>query len=198
MMVDRIQYAKKLAAGKRVVDIGACATGVQAMPAFFRALSKISSCCKSHVCVDSDPKADVILELDAPDLSPLEAALAGCEIVLCMEVLEHLRNPGRVCDAIAAAVRRGATAFVTIPRASSAQLFLESRGFGPWWTRSTGHLYSFGAFHADNFMRKNFPGLRVTRFRCLGQYCRIWPLLWLATLGRGISHGFLIERSGEG
>jgi len=190
-LIDRLEYARNLCRDKHVVDIGGARMKPENRSAFDLIYLAIRKAARGYVVIDRHPSADVVIDLDSPD--GLEDALLGAEVVLCMETLEHLRNPGLVCDAIAKAVRGGAKAFITFPRTSMLVRSYEQHGFTKLWGKCE-HLYGFDDHHAAIFMKHNFAGLRITPFKCCGTYLWWWPLVMLATFGRGGSFGYLIQK----
>lgn len=192
MLVDRLSFAKQLCSGKKVVDVGGSRMNPEERDLFAKTYLEIQMCASEYLVIDRHPTADVVMDLNYPvDLSK---HLDQAEVVLCMETLEHLRNPGLVCDALRSAATRGAEVYVTIPRASAFCMYLEKYGFGNWWGKCH-HLYSFPDYHADVFISDNFTGCNIKKQACLGKYNKLWPLVQLATFGRGLSHGFLITKN---
>jgi hypothetical protein len=191
-MIDRLHYALQLCRGKNVADIGGARMepdGKSSFDYLYRYLQRQSA---SYTVIDRDESADVITDLNRPQ--DLSEHLARAEVILCMETLEHLRNPGLICDQIAEAVKRGATAFISIPRTSWFHRILERGGFQRLigWPASP-HLYAFDDHHADIFIRHNFAGLKATKYTCLGRYSLLWPVVWLLTMGRGLSFAYHIQ-----
>lgn len=182
-MIDRLEYAKRLCAGKRVVDIGGARMTPDGDSLFDREYKKLRSVAGEYTLVDKWGGADVVIDFDTDAIT-----LPPCDVVLCMEVLEHLRNPGHVCRAIA---ETGAEVFITVSRATGFMRYIEANGLGRYWGKCE-HLYSFPRHHLDVFLRHNFPERTRTVFPCLCRYSKLWPLVWLATLGRGLSWGVVV------
>lgn len=66
--------------------------------------------------------------------------------------------------------------------------YLEARGLGKFWGKCH-HLYGFHRHHLAAFLEENFPGLDIQVHACIGKYSKLWPIVWLATGGRGLSWG---------
>lgn len=160
---------------------------------------KIKEDAAEYIIVDKDKSADIQINLN-DDAAARALMLPQCDTVLCMETLEHLRNPGVICDKISELVRNGATAYITVPRPSLGSIYYEKYGvdlrafsLGKWDPCS--HLYGFYKHHLDMFLEYNFPGLTTSIHSCLGHYSWIWPIIWLATQGRGMSWGVIITNN---
>lgn len=190
-MIDRLNFAKAMCAGKRVVDIGGSRMQPDARSKFDLEYLKIQQSASSYTVVDLHDSADVVVDLNNPN--NLDDVLSGADVILCMETLEHLRNPGLVCDAIRCAVNKGALAYITLPKSSAFYRYIERNGLGNFWGKCS-HLYSFPDYHAEVFMRHNFNGCKISKQSCLSTYSLLWPLVYLATFGAGLSHGFLVEK----
>jgi len=161
---------------------------------------KIEQAAVRYDIVDRAKSADVTIDLNDVD-AVRGLTLPPCDVILCMETLEHLCNPGMVCDKIAAAVRHGATAYITVPAQSAFWTFYEAHGFdgAKWGFPALGHwdkahhLYGFCRHHFNVFLSDNFSGLNVSVHNCMGRYIGwLYPIAWLATLGRGVSFGAII------
>lgn len=190
-MIDRIEYAARICTGKKVVDIGGSRMDPKGNSSFDSRYQRIQKLSAAYHIVDRATTADFVMNLDSP--SGLSEVLAGAEVVLCMETLEHLRNPGLVCDAIC---ESGIEAYLTLPRTSWFYRHIERNGLFSFW-RKCDHLYAFDAYHAKVFMRHNFPERAYTMHKCIGTYHPAWPLVWLATFGRGTSIGIHIQPKGQ-
>jgi hypothetical protein len=190
---DRLDVARRISTGKRVVDIGGSRMNPTDTSPFDMAYRQIQAGAREYTIVDRDSSADIVCDLSDPN-TLRGLVLPACDVVLCMETLEHLRNPGMVCDLIAAKVREGATAYVTLPRSSLFYRHLEAHGMVLWWEKCH-HLYAFHRHHLNVFIGDNFAGLTCKVHACLGKYDWKWPLVWAATFGRGLSWGVLVSNA---
>jgi len=186
-LIDRIDFARDLCRGRRVLDIGGARMNPGGASHFDNRYRSIGAAAASYVIADRHESADIQVDLDAPgSIDRLHSALP-IDVILCMETLEHLRNPGRVCAFIANFVERtGGEAFVTIPRSSWFVRALESRRW------KTSHLYSFHDYHAGVFMNLNFNCVLSRWFKCISLHHPAWRLVYAATGFRGLSYGFHI------
>lgn len=95
--------------GKVVLDVG-----VQDKPT--RRLTKGTP--KLYVTLDIDPqwKPDIVADLnDNLVTNQLEAAQHNCDVIFCIEVLEHCWNPIRVLKNLFAVVRPGGVVYISTP-----------------------------------------------------------------------------------
>jgi len=191
--LDRLDVARQLAKGNRVIDIGGSRMNPGGTSLFDVSYRKIEDAASSYLVVDRDQSADVVCDLSDVD-QVRGLTLPAADLVLCMETLEHLRNPGVVCDLIADQVRSGATAYVTLPRQSLFYRHLERHGLGRAWSKCH-HLYGFHRHHVDAFVADNFPGVDLSIHACLCKYDWRWPFVWFATWWRGLSWGIVLRRS---
>lgn len=190
--VDRLQFARQLCSDKRVLDIGGSRFNHDGDSAFDKAYRSIEAFSRSYTIVDQHSSADIVCDLSDVD-AVRSLILPDADVILCMETLEHLKNPGVVCDVISTQILRGAVAYLTLPRQSVFYRHLEKHGLKPWWGKCE-HLYAFHRNHLDVFLRYNFRGMTTSVHACIGMYDMTWPLVWAATLGRGLSWGVKIQK----
>jgi len=102
--------------GSRVLDVG-CATGYLAAELNNRGCAVAG--------VEPDPVAaavarehvDPLIEgdVEGAELWPALEAIGPFDVVICGDVLEHLRNPWRTLDQLAALLRPGGLAIISVP-----------------------------------------------------------------------------------
>jgi len=98
-LIDRLKFAVRLSAGKRVLDIGGqkaynCPTG----DPYAAAYRKISGAAGQYAVLDRDPQdgVDYAADLNTADgREKLTRILDEYrpDVVICMEILEHLNYP---------------------------------------------------------------------------------------------------------
>jgi len=192
--IDRLQYAAQICRGKRVLDIGGAKTitvGADPTTPFARAYSRIQQVCTQHGIVDMKPGADYTMNLSNPDSIPkLHEAIAEYEpeVILCMEILEHVNCHFEIMCEIAQAVKSyGSVAFITVP--NNGNWILNALGWG-----SKGHILAFFKRSARLFiMRSPLGELHVTMHACIGKYLWYWWVTYVVALFQPISWGFTIR-----
>jgi SAM-dependent methyltransferase len=155
--------------GRRVVEIG-CATGVMLAEVKRRG---------ARVCgVEPNPAAAKQAQelLDAPvyagtieKVAP--AGLAGADVVLAFEVIEHVASPTRFLERLRDLLKPGGHLVLTTPNYHCA------RRFGPAWrgfTQSFEHLYFLSDEMLSRMARK--AGLEERTWYTRGDGCPISPV----------------------
>jgi len=111
------------------------------------------------------------------------------QVILCMEILEHLNYPCEVMDILAAHLQseRGATLFITIPNN------------GNWvinamkWHQD--HNMAFFRTIAMRFIGRSQLGqLKIIMRPCMQQYKWYWWIVYLLAFCQPINWGFYISR----
>lgn len=104
------ELLQRMPLGPTLVDVG-CGGGAL--------WSYVNSLCKQYIGIDAvrfdgfpPGGIQVIADLDAPDL-PLRDS--SCDVIVAVEVIEHLENPRAFVRALLRAVRAGGVIMVTTP-----------------------------------------------------------------------------------
>jgi hypothetical protein len=192
-LIDRLQFAADLSAGKAVLDIGGQhPMNHEVTHPFSLSYRKIVQRAASYSIFDRDPKPGVtyVGDLNTPQgRQLLSAALTECRprVVLCMEILEHLSYPCEVMGILADYLRRepGICLFITLPNN------------GNWVINAMNwhgdHIVAFFKTVAMRFIERSPLGSAniVMRPR-MQQYQWYWWLIYLAAFGQPINWGFTI------
>ena len=175
-LIDRIAFAAALSKGKRTLDIGGQKmAGTQAGCPYARAYSKIAEAASEYKIVDyqKQPTVDYVIDFNKPESIPeIKEVLRSTkpDVVLCMEMLEHVNYHFELLNAIA---ETGAEAFITVPNNKN-WLF---EAFG--WNND--HSIAFFRDIAVRFIaRSSFGGRQITVYPCFGQYRWWWRLAYTA------------------
>lgn len=196
-LVDRFQYAASLTKGKRTLDIGGYMPAKQGVTIpLFNAYRGIYEGASQYECFDRDEFQEVEKRRDlntTNGLAALRDVLAEYkpEVILCMEILEHLNYPCVVMDAIAEYLRKNpkAEAFITIP--NNANWVLNARGW------DTDHNVSFFKGTATRFVTRSDLGkFNIVMRPCMQTYKWYWRLIYLASFRQPINWGFHILPGG--
>jgi 2-polyprenyl-3-methyl-5-hydroxy-6-metoxy-1,4-benzoquinol methylase len=191
--IDRIHYARELATGKRVLDIGG-----QKMPnceitsPFAIEYSKIQRASSDYRILDYQQKPEVnyVLDLNIPGkIDHLKEILDEFrpEVILCMEVLEHINYPCAVMDVIADYTdKHPCVTFITIPNN------------GNWVFNALGwnHDHSVAFFRdiAWRFVTRSGLGRHEVRmFACMQRYLWYWWIVYLLAFLQPMSWGFEVR-----
>jgi hypothetical protein len=193
-LIDRIQYAQRLSAGKKVLDIGG-----QKMPGcdhaspFAIAYAAIQKSASEYRIVDYQNRAEVnyVLDLNEPaSVARLSDVIMDYQpdVILCMETLEHINCHFEVMNTLADAVTRsGVVVFITIPNN------------GNWVFNALGwnsdHSIAFFRDIAWRFITRSRLGQHdVTMVACMQRYIWYWWLVYLLSFGQPFSWGFCVQR----
>lgn len=194
MIIDRIKHAAILAQGKRVLDLGgALMPGTSAQCPFARAYSAIGKAAREYRVVDyqDKPGVDYVLDFNRAESIPALRKIVAeykPELILCMEVLEHINRHCDVMDVLADAVDGGAQVFITVPNISN------------WITAALNwnhdHIVVFTKGVAARFIGRSALGRHEVKvFRCIGKYRASWPVVYAVGLFQPLSWAYLIERA---
>ncbi len=197
MLIDRIGVAQCLAAGRRVLDIGGEGPILDNVaPLLAREYRLLREVCHEYKCLDIKGKPDYQADLNT-ESGMLTLALAldnyRPEVVLAMEVLEHLQRPDKVVSLIASAVQNGATAWITVPNAGN--WIVQKVLYDP--KHDTPHLWEWDTNELSALCVMDGSRCRVQSFKCLGFYDPRWPLALLGACGKPTSWGYLLSRRKE-
>lgn len=196
-LTDRLERARELAAGRRVLDIGGkkmpnCDPG----SAFARVYAGIQRSAREYRIVDCQdaPEVDYRLDLNRSESLP---ALRGAideyrpEVILCMDTLEHINCHFEVMNEMAGAVtRHGTTVFITVP--NNANWVFNALGW------NSDHSIAFLPGVAERFVKRSDLGRHeVTVHRCMQTYLWYWRLVYVLSFCQPFNWGFTIRpRSG--
>ena len=194
-LIDRLQFAAKISVGKRVLDIGGQHPMNHASTHPFGACyRKIVETASQYEVFDRDEKPGVTYMGDLNTLNGqnlLAKALAEYQpqVILCMEILEHLNYPCAVMDMLALYIQAnsGVTLFLTLP--NNGNWILNAMNW------HADHNVAFFRTIAMRFVGRSELGqLKVTMYPCIQRYKWYWLGFYLMALGQPVNWGFLIER----
>ncbi|MDO9541140.1 MAG: hypothetical protein Q7J98_02305 [Kiritimatiellia bacterium] len=192
-LIDRLQFAAKLCAGKRVIDIGGQHPfNHDSSHPFFVSYRLIASSSARYEIVDRQNKPGVryLADLNTREgLDNLAVILEDYrpEIILCMEILEHLMFPFETMNILAAYLKRHrAELFITIPNNGNWIINLMN------W--HSDHNYAFFQSIAERFVKRSKLGeCRIEMFPCMQRYRWYWRLFYALALGQPVNWGFLVQ-----
>lgn len=212
---DRLRVARKVAEGKRVLDIGGAlmpahsSTGVAsgllegflrligvvtADPAdsgFYRAYCAIAKSAHEYRimdCHDIPPGHYEANFNEKESVEKLRAALDAYrpEVILCMETLEHVNYRFEMMNEMARAAKEfGSTVFISIPNNDN------------WVFNALGwnydHSVAFLRGIAERFVTRSDLGQHaIVMFPCFQQYVAFWWIVYALSFFRPMCWGFLI------
>lgn len=192
--VDRLVYARTLAAGKKVIDIGG-----QKMPncaitsPFAVEYQKIQQAATSYRIVDyqDKPEVDYVLDLNkAESIAKLAEIIAEFkpDVILCMEVLEHINCHFEVMNVLADAVTQlDAVVSITVP--NNGNWIFNALG----WNQD--HSIAFFKNIAARFISRSGLGKHQIEMQaCMQKYLWYWRIVYILSLGQPLSWGFTIRK----
>lgn len=196
-LIDRLQFAAKLCAGKRALDIGGQHPfNHDSKHPFFVSYRQIAACSSSYEIVDRQNQQGVkyVADLNTREgLNNLAVILEEYqpEVILCMEILEHLMFPFEVMNLLGNyLLGRRAEVFITIPNNGNWVLDLLN------WHGD--HNYAFFHSIAERFVKRSKLGeCRIEMFPCMQRYRWYWWIIWLLAFGQPFNWGFLIKSPQE-
>lgn len=199
LVVDRLDVARELAEGARVLDIGGALmpeTGEE--DAFAKRYRRIRAGAREYRVVDYQAKPGVDDIVDLNREGSVEALWRIVEeyrpeVVLAMEVLEHVNYHFEAMNVLARAVGElGSTVWISLPNNASWVVNIQKS----WW-----HDHSVAFFRdiAWRFVtRSALGGYEVLAAPCMGHHVRWWPLVYAAAFAQPMSWGFLVRPAGGG
>ncbi len=192
--IDRLVYARTLSAGKKVLDIGG-----QKMPncavtsPFAVEYGKIQLAASAYRIVDyqDKPEVDYVLDLNkAESIARLAGIIAEFkpEVILCMEVLEHINYHFEVMNVLADAITKiNSVVFITIP--NNGNWVFNALG----WNQD--HSIAFFKNIALRFVSRSDLGkYPVEMHACMQKYRWYWWIVYLLSFGQPLSWGFTIRK----
>jgi len=193
-LIDRLVYARTLASGKKVLDIGG-----QKMPncaatsPFAVEYQKIQQAAASYRIVDyqDKPEVDYVLDLNkAESMARLAKIIAEFkpDVILCMEVLEHINYHFEVMNVLAdAATKFSSLVFITIP--NNGNWVFNALG----WNQD--HSIAFFKDIALRFISRSDLGKhQIEMHACMQKYLWYWRIVYLLSFGQPLSWGFTIRK----
>jgi 2-polyprenyl-3-methyl-5-hydroxy-6-metoxy-1,4-benzoquinol methylase len=193
-LVDRLVYAQTLSSGKKVLDIGG-----QKMPncaatsPFAVEYSKIEQAASEYRIVDyqDKPEVDYVLDLNKPEnISKLAGIIDEFkpDVILCMEVLEHINCHFEVMNVLAEAVTRfSSVVFITIP--NNGNWIFNALG----WNQD--HTIAFFKDIAWRFITRSSLGKhQVEIHACMQKYVWYWWIAYILSFRQPFSWGFTIRQ----
>jgi len=191
-MVDRIKFAEMISRGKRVLDIGG-----QKMPScdpgsrFAREYGRIERGAGDYRIIDYQrkPSVDYVLDFnESVSMSELRSIIDDFkpEVILCMEILEHVNYHFELMNEMARAVcDHNSIVFITIPNN------------GNWVFNSLGwngdHSIAFFRDIARKFITRSDLGQHgVLVAPCMQKYLWYWRIVLAVSFFQPFNWGFLI------
>ncbi len=195
--MDRLDFARDISSGMRVLDIGGgLMPGSDEHHPFVVKYRKIRAVAKQYRAVDCQKKPDVDYVIDfnergSGDKLGFIIDEYKPDVILCMETLEHVNCHNDIMRELAGAVRKfGTVVFITIPNNGNWLLNLVKK-----W-RSY-HILAFFEDIARNFIRQSDLGkFDVWQIPCIGNYYWWWRLFYAASFFQPMSWGFFVQRPG--
>ncbi|MFA7160176.1 MAG: methyltransferase domain-containing protein [Kiritimatiellia bacterium] len=192
-LIDRLEFAAKLSAGKKVLDIGGQHPfNHDSNHPFLVAYRQIASGASQYEIVDRQNQQGVkyVADLNTREgLDRLAAILREFQpdVILCMEILEHLMFPFEVMNLLGQYLHdHRAEVFITIPNNGNWILDLLN------WHGD--HNFAFFRSIAGRFVRRSELGkCRIETHPCMQRYHWYWRLAWLLSFGQPFNWGFLIK-----
>lgn len=190
---DRLQFAAKLCTSKRVLDIGGQHPfNHESNHPFLVSYRQITSNASHYEIVDRQNQQGVryVADLNTREgLDNLAKILEEYqpEIILCMEILEHLMFPFETMNIFAAyLLRHRAKLFITLPNNGNWIINLMN------WHAD--HNYAFFRSIAERFVKRSKLGeCQIEMFPCIQRYHWYWRLFYALALGQPVNWGFLVH-----
>jgi hypothetical protein len=191
--IDRISFAVQLSAQRRVLDIGGQKmANCDPNSPFARLYSKIEQSAREYRIVDyqQEPSVEYVIDFNKPESIPQIRAVLDeyrPEVILCMEILEHINYHFELMNEMARAVQLyGSTIFITVPNN------------GNWVFNALGwnHDHSTAFFRdiAYRFVtRSNLGNQSVLVAPCMQKYLWYWWVVYGLSFFQPMSWGFLIS-----
>mgnify|MGYP001768578124 CR=1 FL=1 len=192
-LIDRVQFAAQLGAGRKVLDIGAQhALNHDVTHPFGASYRRIITGASSYEIFDRDAKEGVkyVGDLNTPEgRQKLLTALRefSPDVILLMEILEHLNYPCEVMDTLAEHLQKNpkTVLFVTLPNNGNWIL--------NWLNWHQDHNVAFFKSIAERFVTRSGLGkCRITMYPCMQKYMWYWWVIYLLSFGQPFNWGFLV------
>lgn len=191
-LIDRLKFAAELGKAKRVLDIGGQKPfNCPEHDTFGQAYRVIPEAAAEYEILDRDAKEGVKFTADLNTLegrNKLSAVLKDYqpEVVLCMEILEHLNYPCEVMDRLAKWVNeQEGVLFITLPNNGNWVLNALQWHFD--------HNFAFFKSLAARFVsRSGLGGCTVEMYPCMQTYQWFWWVAYAVALGQPFNWGFKV------
>ena len=209
-VIDRLEFAAKLAAGKRVLDIGGrgmppCDKPGVRGPELFKqnseaagnsrfahAYRRIAKNAAEYRVLDvrNEPDVHYVVNLSERGcMEKLHEVLCEYrpEVILCMETLEHVNYHYECLNEMAGAITRyGTSVFITLP--NNKNWILNFLG----WNHD--HIVAFFDDIAGRFIERSDLGLhRIEHVACFQKYLWYWWFIYALSGFQPFSLGFLVK-----
>lgn len=193
-LVDRFEYAAQLCRGKKVLDIGGQhPLNHDPHHPFGLSYRQIAQNASKYECFDRDSKPNVKF---AGDLNTQEGRdyLANVlkeyqpQVVLCMEILEHLNHPHAVMNILAGYLGqgKGIDLFITIP--NNGNWILDALN----WHQD--HNAAFFKSIAMRFVgRSDLGAFPIVMRPCMQKYKWYWWIIYLLAFRQPFNWGFHVS-----
>lgn len=190
--IDRLQLARLLAQGKRVLDIGGQKMeGCDPNSPFARVYALIEEAASEYRIADyqAAPTVDYVIDFNKPEsIEQIREAIDQYkpDIILCMEVLEHVNYHYELMNELARSIETNHSAvFITVPNNSN--WVFNALGWN--WDHSLAFLRDV----AYRFVsRSNLGKHAIISLPCMQKYIWYWPVVYLLSFFQPFSWGFLI------
>ena len=190
--VDRLTFATQLAAQRRVLDIGGQKmANCDPKSPFARLYGQIEQSAREYRIVDyqQQPSVEYVIDFNKPDSIPQIRAVLDAyqpEVILCMEILEHINYHCELMNEMARAVQLyGSTVFITVP--NNGNWVFNALG----WNRD--HSTAFFRDIAYRFVtRSDLGNHAVLVAPCMQKYLWYWWFVYGLAFLQPMSWGFLV------
>jgi hypothetical protein len=192
-LIDRVTFAAQLSAGRKVLDIGAQhALNHDVTHPFGASYRRIITEASAYEIFDRDAKEGVkyVGDLNTPGgRQKLLTALQeySPQVILLMEILEHLNYPCEVMDTLAVYLQKEkkAVLFITLPNNGNWIL--------NWLNWHQDHNIAFFKSIAARFVSRSGLGpCKITMYPCMQQYMWYWWIIYILSFGQPFNWGFHI------
>lgn len=190
--IDRLALARMLASNRRVLDIGGQKMeGCDPNSAFASVYGQIEQAAADYRIVDyqKQPAVDYVIDFNKHDsISQIRKTIVDVkpELILCMEMLEHVNYHFELMNELARAISEQQSAvFITLPNN------------GNWVFNALGwnidHSIGFFRDIAYRFVKRSDLGqYDVLVVPCMQKYVWYWSLVYTLSFFQPFSWGFLI------
>lgn len=187
-LIDRLQFASAISLGKSVLDIGGQhPLNHSEQHPFGASYRKISESATRYDVFDRDMKPGVSYGGDlntqqGRELLATALSVQQPQVILCMEILEHINHPCAVMDLLASYLKenKDATLFITLP--NNGNWLLNAMNW------HTDHNVAFFRSIAMRFVGRSGLGeMNITMYPCMQRYRWYWFLVYLLALGQPLN-----------
>ena len=194
-LVDRFDYAAQLCQGKRVLDIGGQhPLNHDPKHPFGACYRRIAQNASQYECFDRDSKPNVKFAGDLNAKGGRDYLARTLEeyqpqVVLCMEILEHLNHPHAVMNILAEYLGKGkgVEVFLTIP--NNGNWILDALN----WHQD--HNVAFFKSIAMRFVgRSDLGAFPIVMRPCMQKYKWYWWILYLLAFRQPFNWGFHVSK----